>query len=118
MTKIDKVTIDGKPVRPNKTYRMGMLTHLPRGFYEGKPFQIMPSDAVDDGSVIKHYRDITSSAMLFGIIEQAREDQNKDVPNFVAPSDIQIEESTEFDKKIGKSLKSAQKQVDKMMKGQ
>ena len=116
--KIDKVTIDGKPVRPNKTYRMGMLTHLPRGFYEGKPFQIMPSDAVDDGSVIKHYRDITSSAMLFGIIEQAREDQNKDVPNFVAPSDIQIEESTEFDKKIGKSLKSAQKQVDKMMKGQ
>ena len=84
------VTINDKEVDPEKTYRMGMLTHLPRGFYEGKPFQIMESDAIDDGTVIKHYRDITSSAMLFGIIEQLAEEQNKEVPDFVAPKDIQI----------------------------
>lgn len=86
------VIIDGKKVTPERTYRMAMLTHLPRGFYEGKPFQIMPSDAIDDGTVIKHYRDITSSKMLFGIIEQLSEEQNKKIPDFVAPKDVQITE--------------------------
>jgi len=89
---LKRVTIDGKIVDPGKTYRMGMLTHLPRGFYEGKPFQIMPSDAIDDGSVIKHYRDITSADMLFGIIEQKREEQGTTVPEFTAPKDVQIEQ--------------------------
>ncbi len=84
------VTIDGQEVNPKKIYRMAMLTHLPRGFYEGKPFQIMPSDAVDDGSVIKHYRKVTSSNMLFGIIELFKKEQGKEVPDFVAPSDVQI----------------------------
>ena len=84
------VTINGRPVKKNKTYRMAMLTHLPRGFYEGKPFQVVPSDAPDDGKVIKHYREITSSKMLFGVIEQMRKEQGKEVPDFVAPKDVQI----------------------------
>ncbi|MCQ2410545.1 MAG: 5'-nucleotidase C-terminal domain-containing protein [Elusimicrobiaceae bacterium] len=89
---LEKVTINGWKVRPGKIYRMAMLTHLPRGFYEGKPFQVMPSEAVDDGSVIRHYRGVTSSAMLFGVIDQFKKQQKKDVPDFVAPSDVQMEE--------------------------
>ena len=69
-----------------------MLTHLPRGFYEGKPFQIMPSDAIDDGTIIKHYRSITSANILFGVIEQKRIEQGTDVPEFTAPKDVQIEQ--------------------------
>lgn len=89
---IQKATIGGKPIRPKATYRMAMLTHLPRGFYEGKPFQILPSDAVDDGTVIRHYRDVTNSSMLFNVIEQFKQEQKVEVPNFVAPEDVQIEQ--------------------------
>ncbi len=102
--KLEKVTINGKTVNPKKTYRMGMLTHLPRGFYEGKPFQIMPSDAIDDGTIIKHYREITSAAMLFGIIEQARQEQGKDVPEFIAPQDIQVEQISKEQKELEDKL--------------
>lgn len=87
---IHKATINGKKIKPKRTYRMAMLTHLPRGFYEGKPFQIMPSDAADDGTLIKHYRQITNAAMLFSVIKQFKEEQQKDVPDFVAPKDVQI----------------------------
>ena len=86
------VKINGKELDIKATYRMAMLTHLPRGFYEGKPFQIMPSDAVDDGTVIKHYKDITVASLLFGIIEKAKETQGKDIPDFIAPSGVQIKE--------------------------
>ena len=106
---LNKVLINGKAVKPGKTYRMGMLTHLPRGFYEGKPFQIMPSDAIDDGTIIKHYRDITVVSMLFGIIEQAKQEQGKEVPDFVAPKDVQIEqipeEKTVLENKLKESIK-------------
>jgi 2',3'-cyclic-nucleotide 2'-phosphodiesterase (5'-nucleotidase family) len=87
-----RATVNGKEINPRKTYRMAMLTHLPRGFYEGKPFQVLASDAVDDGSVIKHYRDVKSASMLFGIIEQFKQEQGQDIPAFIAPADVQIEE--------------------------
>ena len=103
---IQSVTIDGKEVDPKKTYRMAMLTHLPRGFYEGKPFQIMPSDAIDDGTIIKHYRDITVAKMLFGVIEQLAEEQNKEVPDFVAPRDVQIEEVSSQERAIENEVKT------------
>lgn len=95
-----KVTIDGEEVDPSETYRMGMLTHLPRGFYEGKPFAIMKTTDIDDGSKITHYRDITSSAMLFGVIKQQSEEQGKDVPNFIAPRDVQIEDISEIEEDL------------------
>ena len=109
------VTINGKPVLKNKTYRMAMLTHLPRGFYEGKPFQVMPSDAADDGTIIKHYRKVTSSKMLFDVIEQMRKEQGKEVPDFVAPKDVQISEIepkeviTELMHKLGNESKKINK---------
>lgn len=102
---LQNVTINGEKVTPEKTYRMAMLTHLPRGFYEGKPFQIMSSEAVDDGTIIKHYRDITVAAMLFGVIEQMKQEQNKEIPDFVAPKDIQIQE-------VSFEIKAFEKQID------
>ena len=85
---IKQMTINGEEVKNNKIYRMAMLTHLPRGFYEGKPFEVLPQNIPDDGSVIKHYRDATSSALLFGIVEKLPQTDGMSI--FLAPADVQI----------------------------
>lgn len=114
---LDNVTINGKKVVPGNKYRMAMLTHLPRGFYEGKPFQILRDGAEDDGSVIKHYREVTSSAMLFNVIKQMKEDQGKEVPDFVAPSDVQIvQNDSGSTEEVAQSFEKAFKEKNKAKK--
>lgn len=111
-----EVFINGQSVNANKTYRMAMLTHLPRGFYEGKPFQIMPSDAVDDGTVIKHYRTVTSAKMLFDVIEQMRQEQGKDVPDFLAPTDVQVIEENINAPMAEQNSNETEKRVTELLK--
>ena len=72
-----------------------MLTHLPRGFYEGKPFQIMASDEPDDGTKIKHYRDITVSSVLFNIVKGLKTQDG--VAQFVVPDFVQITQKDRHD---------------------
>lgn len=86
--RLEKMTIDGKEVKNSKVYRMAMLTHLPRGFYEGKPFEVLPQSMADDGTVIKHYRDLTSSALLFDIVKKLPLENGTAL--FVPPTDVQI----------------------------
>ena len=86
--RLNQMTIDGKEVENGKIYRMAMLTHLPRGFYEGKPFEVLPQNIPDDGSIIKHYRDATSSAILFSIVEKLPQKDKTAV--FLPPTDVQI----------------------------
>ena len=92
--RLDKMTINGEEVKNSKVYRMAMLTHLPRGFYEGKPFEVLPQNIPDDGTVIKHYRDATSSALLFSIVDKMREEGTA---LFLAPTDVQI---TQLDRTV------------------
>ena len=92
--RLNKMTINGEEIQNNKVYRMAMLTHLPRGFYEGRPFEVWPKNLPDDGTVIKHYRDATSSALLFNIVN--RLPRKDGVATFVPPTDVQI---TQTDRK-------------------
>lgn len=90
------VTIDGKEINLKKVYRMAMLTHLPQGYYEGKPFQVVDPNNSKKNSVIKHYYTVTNEDMLFGALEQFKKEQGKEVPSFEAPADIQVEELHEI----------------------
>ena len=90
------VTIDGKDVKLKKIYRMAMLTHLPQGYYEGKPFKVVDPNNPDKNKIIKHYYTVSNDNMLFGAIEQMKKDQGIDVPFFVAPADVQVEEIYEM----------------------
>lgn len=92
---LQKVTIDGKAINPKKIYRMAMLTHLPQGYYEGRPFKVVDPSNPNKNSIITHYYTVTNSDMLFGAIEQFKKEQELEVPLFVAPADIQIEEVME-----------------------
>ena len=101
--RLDKITINGEEVKNGKVYRMAMLTHLPRGFYEGNPIEVLPPNIPDDGSVIKHYRDLTSSALLFNIVEDLRQEGTA---LFLAPTDVQI---TQLDRVAPATDATAQK---------
>ena len=71
---------------------MAMLTHLPQGYYEGKPFKVVDPANPQKNSIIKHYYTVTNADMLFGAIDQFKKEQGTDIPTFVAPSDVQIKE--------------------------
>ena len=92
--RVTKMTINGEEVQNDKVYRMAMLTHLPRGFYEGKPFEVWPKNLPDDGTIIKHYREATSSALLFDIVKRLPRKDGMSI--FEAPKDVQI---TQTDRK-------------------
>ena len=89
------VTIDGVELNHRKVYRMAMLTHLPQGYYEGKPFKVVDPNSPKKNTLIKHYYTVTNEDMLFGAINQMKEEQGVEVPSFEAPSDVQIQEVIE-----------------------
>ncbi len=89
------VSINGVAIRPNKIYRMAMLTHLPQGYYEGKPFKIVDPSSPQKDTLIKHYYSLTSADMLFNAIDKAKREQKKSVPDLVAPFDVQVKEIVE-----------------------
>ena len=89
---LQKVSINGVAINPRKVYRMAMLTHLPQGYYEGKPFKVVDPSNPQKNSIIKHYYTVTNADMLFGIIDKFKKEQSIEVPLFVAPTDIQVEE--------------------------
>ena len=87
-----QASIDGVAIDPKKVYRMAMLTHLPQGYYEGKPFKVVDPSNPRKNSIIKSYYTVTNADMLFGAIDQFKKQQKVEVPSFVAPTDIQVEE--------------------------
>jgi len=89
------VTIDGVDVNPKKVYRMAMLTHLPQGYYEGKPFKVVDPNNPKKNNLIKHYYTVTNEDMLFGAIAQFEKEQGQEVPLFEAPKDVQVKEIME-----------------------
>ncbi len=89
---LQQASIGGVPIDPSKMYRMAMLTHLPQGYYEGKPFKVVDPSNPQKNSIIKHYYAITNADMLFGIVDRFKKEQGVDVPLFKAPSDVQIKE--------------------------
>ena len=92
---LQSVSINGEPLKLKKVYRMAMLTHLPQGYYEGKPFKVVePNDPKKD-TIIKHYYNVTNDNMLFGAIEQFKKEQRKEIPSFEAPKNIQVTEVEE-----------------------
>ena len=86
------VTIDGKDVKLKKIYRMAMLTHLPQGYYEGKPFKVVDPSNPEKNKIIKHYYTVTNADMLFGAIEKMKKEQGVEIPLFEAPADVQVQE--------------------------
>ncbi len=90
---LQKATINGVKIDPAKTYRMAMLTHLPQGYYEGKPFKVVDPSDPQKNVIIKHYYQLTNSDMLFNVIEEFRKQQGVKIPLFIAPSDVQIKEN-------------------------
>ena len=91
---LEQATINGVLIDPAKTYRMAMLTHLPQGYYEGKPFKIVDPSDPQKNTLIRHYYNLTNANMLFNAIEQFKKEQGREVPSFVAPADVQIKEIT------------------------
>ena len=89
------VSIDGVALKPKKVYRMAMLTHLPQGYYEGKPFKVVDPNSPQKNNLIKHYYTVTNEDMLFGAINQFKKEQGEEIPDFEAPSDVQIKEVIE-----------------------
>ena len=85
-------SINGKSIQPNQKYRMAMLTHLPQGYYEGKPFKVVDPSNPKKDSIIKHYYSVTNADMLFGALERFKKEQGADIPSFEAPTDVQVKE--------------------------
>lgn len=92
-----QASINGVAINPKKVYRMAMLTHLPQGYYEGKPFKVVDPANPQKNSIIKHYYTVTNADMLFGAIDQFKKAQGVDIPLFVAPADVQIKEIMKTD---------------------
>lgn len=81
--KITKFIINGKKLSNHKIYRVGAISHIPDGYFEGAPFKgySRPNKKV--------YRDLYSSGLLFSIVE-ALAGVSSGEKQLVAPADVRM----------------------------